>query len=160
MAQDITLPAGDGYFNLRVGAIILKDGKVLMVGNDRVDYLYSVGGRVQFDESLEDAVRREVREETGVALEIERLGFVQEDFFLCDLPDKLGQPIHELGFYFYMKTPPDFEPVCRSWAVNGGEEFLEWMPLDRMRPAFPAFFFSELSHPDPSVRHIVTQELP
>ena len=27
MAQDITLPAGDGYFNLRVGAIILKDGK-------------------------------------------------------------------------------------------------------------------------------------
>ena len=56
MAQDITLPVGDGYFNLRVGAIIQKDGKVLMVGNDAVDYVYSVGGRVQFGESLEDAV--------------------------------------------------------------------------------------------------------
>ena len=159
MAQDITLPAGDGWFNLRVGAIILRDGKVLMVGNDRVDYLYSVGGRVQFDESLEDAVRREVREETGVALEIERLGFVQEDFFLCDMPDKLGRPIHELGFYFYMKTPDDFEPVCRSWAVNGSEERLEWVPLDSKRKAFPGFLFSALSHPDPAVRHIVTREL-
>ena len=75
MAQDITLPVGDGYFNLRVGAIIQKDGKVLMVGNDAVDYVYSVGGRVQFGESLEDAVRREVLEETGTALEVERLGF-------------------------------------------------------------------------------------
>ena len=160
MAQDITLPVEDGYFNLRVGAIILKDGKVLMVGNDAEDYLYSVGGRVQFGESLEDAVRREVREETGTALEIDRLGFVQEDFFLCDLPDKYGKVIHELGFYFYMKTPEDFEPVCHSWAANGSEERLVWMPLDRERPAFPAFFFSELSHPAPSVRHIVTQELP
>ena len=48
MAQDITVPVGDGYLNVRVGAIIEKDGKVLMVGNDDVDYYYSVGGRVQF----------------------------------------------------------------------------------------------------------------
>ena len=159
MAQDITLPIEDGYFNLRVGAIILKDGKVLMVGNSAVDYVYSVGGRVRFGESLEDAVRREVLEETGAALEVERLGFVQEDFFRCDLPDKFGKVIHELGFYFYMKTPDDFEPVCRSWAVNGSEERLEWVPLDSGRKAFPAFFFSELAHPSPFVRHIVTKEV-
>ena len=158
MAQDIMLPIEDGYFNLRVGAIILKQGKVLMVGNDAVDYLYSVGGRVRFGETLEDAVRREVLEETGAALEIERLGFVHEDFFLCDLPDKLGKRIHELGFYFYMKTPEDFEPLCRSRAVNGCDERLEWVPLDTERRAFPAFFFSELSQPGPSVRHIVTEE--
>ena len=159
MAQDITLPVGDGYFNLRVGAIIQKDGKVLMVGNDAVDYVYSVGGRVQFGESLEDAVRREVLEETGTALEVERLGFVQEDFFLCDMPDKLGKVIHELGFYFYMKTPDDFEPVCRSWAANGSEERLEWVPLDSKRKAFPDFLFSELSRPSPFVRHFVTREV-
>ena len=38
MAQDICVPVGDGFVNVRVGAIIQKDGKVLMVGNDSVDY--------------------------------------------------------------------------------------------------------------------------
>ena len=159
MAQDITLPIEDGYFNLRVGAIILKNGRVLMVGSDAADYVYTVGGRVHFGESLEDAVRREVLEETGVRLEVERLGFVQEDFFLCDLPSKLGKVIHELGFYFYMKTPEDFEPICRSLAADGSEERLEWVPLDSERRAYPSFFFSELSHPSPFVRHFVTKEL-
>ena len=109
--------------------------------------------------TLEDAVRREVLEETGVRLEVERLGFVQEDFFLCDLPSKLGKVIHELGFYFYMKTPEDFEPICRSLAADGSEERLEWVPLDSERRAYPSFFFSELSHPSPFVRHFVTKEL-
>ena len=34
--------------NLRVGAITMKNGKLLMVGNDRAPYLYSVGGRIKF----------------------------------------------------------------------------------------------------------------
>ncbi len=42
MAQDITLPIEDGYFNLRVGAIILKDGKFLTIGNSRTDTLCPV----------------------------------------------------------------------------------------------------------------------
>ena len=159
MAQDITLPVEDGYFNLRVGALIVRDGQVLMVGSDGFDYLYTVGGRVHFGESLEDAVRREVLEETGAALEIDRLGFVQEDFFLCDMPGKLGKPIHELGFYFYMKTPDGFEPLSRSLTDNGRTERLEWTPLDAGRKAFPDFLFAELADPSPSVRHFVTKEL-
>ena len=38
MTQDLTLPAADGYVNLRVGAIIIKDGKLLMVGSRDFDY--------------------------------------------------------------------------------------------------------------------------
>ena len=38
MATDMTVPCGDGFVNLRVGAIIQKDGKFLMVGNDTQDY--------------------------------------------------------------------------------------------------------------------------
>ena len=159
--RDLCVPCGGGLVNLRVGAIILKDGKLLMAGNRlHPEYLYSVGGRIKFGETAEEAVVREVFEETGVRMAVERLGFVHENYFYGDMKSNQGKLIYEIAFYFYMKTPPDFDPVCRSWAVNGGEEFLEWMPLDRMRPAFPAFFFSELSHPDPSVRHIVTQELP
>lgn len=44
MSSDMTVACDDGLINIRVGAIILKDGKFLMVGNERSDYLYSVGG--------------------------------------------------------------------------------------------------------------------
>ena len=156
---DICVPVGDGFVNVRVGAIIMKNGRILMVTNEDVDYFYSVGGRIRLGESAEDAVRREVREETGRALEVERLGFIHEDFFLGDSMAKKGKLIHELGFYFYMKTPEDFEPVCRSWAVNGSEEHLEWVPIDSKRKGYPAFFFSELAQPSPHVRHFVTKEV-
>ena len=73
MQQDMTVPCGNGLINLRVGAIIQKDGRILMVGNrNRPDYLYSVGGRIRFGETAEEAVVREVWEETGVSMEIDR----------------------------------------------------------------------------------------
>lgn len=158
MAQDITLPIEDGYLNVRVGAIIIKNEKLLMVGNDREDYYYSVGGRVQFGESLEDAVRREVLEETGYALAIDRLGFVHEDFFYGDTPSKLGKPIHELAFYFYMKTPEAFEPRCRTLTEDGASEHLVWVSPDTDRTVYPAFFRTELKTPSPGIRHIVSDE--
>ena len=40
MNKDMCVVCDDGILNIRVGAIIMKDGKILMVGNDR-DYLYS-----------------------------------------------------------------------------------------------------------------------
>ena len=59
MNKDMCVACDDGILNIRVGAIIMKKGKILMVGNDR-DYLYSVGGRVKFGETAEEAVVREV----------------------------------------------------------------------------------------------------
>ena len=64
MGKDMCVPCESGIINLRVGAIIMKDDQILMVGNKRSpEYLYSVGGRIQFGETAEEAVRREVREE-------------------------------------------------------------------------------------------------
>lgn len=42
MGSDCTVSIDNGYINLRVGAIIMKNGKFLMVGNQKDDYLYSV----------------------------------------------------------------------------------------------------------------------
>ena len=64
----MTVKCDNGLINIRVGAIIMQNGKILMVGNRRSDYYYSVGGRIKFGETAEEAVIREVQEETGVRL--------------------------------------------------------------------------------------------
>ena len=158
MGKDLCIDFDGGVVNVRVGAIIMKDGRFLMVGNPAADYLYSVGGRIQFGETAEQAVEREVFEETGRRLEIDRLGFVTEDFFYGDMPAHLGKLIYELGFYFYMKTPADFEPVCDSFTDVFGEEFLVWVSPEERRMLYPAFFNDELRHPEPGVKHFVTDQ--
>ena len=158
MGKDLCIDHDGGVVNIRVGAIILKNGKFLMVSNPDIDYLYSVGGRIQFGETAEQAVVREVREETGCALAVDRLGFVSEDFFYGDMPSHRGKLIYELGFYFYMKTPEDFEPVCRSFTDVGGEEFLVWVDPEEGRKLYPVFFNEELRRPTDSVKHFVTDQ--
>ena len=153
MEQDLTLPVGDGYVNLRVGAILTRGESVLMVRNDLEGYYYSVGGRIQFGECAEQAVIREAEEETGVRLEVDRLGFVEENYYYSDVPGKEGKLIYEIGFYYYMKMPPAFEPVCRSISQFGAQERLEWVPFDTDKLLYPEFFRTELKHPVPYVRH-------
>ena len=158
MKQDMCVPCGDGILNIRVGAIIMKNGKILMVGNERSDYLYSVGGRIKFGETAEEAVVREVLEETGVRMEIDRLGFVHENYFYGDGPSNLGKLIYEISFYFYMKVPSGFEPVCNSFTEDDSREFLRWVMTDENIRMYPTFFRTELKNPTDTVKHFVKDE--
>ena len=139
MLPDMCIPCGDGFVNIRVGAIIEKDGKLLMVGNEDVDYVYSVGGRVRFGETAAQAVVREVWEETGTVMEAERLAFVEETYFYADTPSKMGKLIYEIGYYFYMKVPADFAPVCQSRTTDDQKEHLRWVGPGKMTGCSPTF---------------------
>ena len=159
MSIDMTVPCDNGLINIRVGAIILKDEKFLMVGNNiRPEYLYSVGGRIKFGETAEEAVIREVYEETGVRMEVDRLGFINENYFYGDAESNLGKLIYEISFFFYMKVPDDFEPECNSFTEDDHEEFLKWIAPDDQVKFYPEFFRTELLHPVNVVKHFLTDE--
>ena len=157
-APDMCVPCGEGYLNIRAGAIILKNGRFLMVRSGAFDYYYSVGGRIRFGETAEQAVVREVLEETGVKMEIDHLGFVLENYFHGDTPSKMGREIYEIGYYFYMKVPEDFEPVCRSVTEDGQTEYLEWVSPDEPKTIFPDFFRTDLDITDRSIKHRVKDD--
>lgn len=157
-ASDMSVACGNGIINIRVGAIILKDTRILMVRNYLSGYFYSVGGRIKFGETAEEAVVREVFEETGVRMEIDHLGFIQENYFIGDSPSKMGKEIYELGYYFYMKVPEDFEPVCNSITEDGQTEYLEWVSPNEPGTIFPKFFRTELDITDRSVKHKVKDD--
>ena len=158
MKKDICVPFDNGILNIRVGAIIMKDGKVLMVGNDRADYLYSVGGRIKFGETAEEAVVREVFEETGVKMEIDRLGFIHENYFYGDSPSNLGKLIYEISFYFYMKVPNNFIPISKSFTEDNRKEFLKWIELNDNIKMYPEFFKNELKNPQKHIKYFVKKD--
>lgn len=159
MDRDMTVPCEEGFINIRVGAIIMKNGKLLMVGNDvHPEYLYSVGGRIKFGETSEEAIVREVIEETGVKLEVDRLGFIHENYFYGDSKTNLKKLVYEISYFYYMKVPEDFEPVCMSMTDGGHEEFLRWIDLNDPIKYYPEFFRSELLHPVDVVKHLVKDE--
>ena len=158
MKDDMTVSIGDCVINLRVGAIVIKDNKVLMVKNARDDYYYSVGGRIKSGETSEDAVLREVYEELGVRLPVDRLGFISENYFYGTIGDNVNRQIYEVCFYYYMKTPPDFEPRYESVTDSGIAEKFEWLPFDTEKTIYPVFFRTELKRPCETVKHIITDE--
>ena len=158
MNKDMCVACDNGILNIRVGAIIMKDGKILMVGNERANYLYSVGGRVKFGETAEEAIVREVFEETGVKMEIDRLGFAYENYFYGDAPSNLGKLIYEISFFFYMKVPSDFAPISESFTEDNSKEHLKWVSLDEGIKMYPEFFRKELKNPTDTVKHFIKDE--
>ena len=139
MNKDMCVRCGEGVINIRVGAIIMKDDKVLMVKSKRDDYYYTVGGRIQFGETAQDAILREVKEELGFDMEIDRLGFIKEA-------------------YFYGKVPDDFVIENKTFLEDGTQEYLEWVPLDTTKTIYPEFFKTELKNPSREIKHMVADE--
>ena len=158
MKTDMCVPCDNGIINIRVGAIIIKDNKLLMVGNENSNYLYSVGGRIKFGETAKEAVIREVEEETGIKMEVDRLGFVHENYFIGDNQSRLGKTIYEISFFFYMKVPAEFSPISESFTEDDNKEFLKWVSLDDDIKIYPDFFKTELATPNNYVKHFVTND--
>ena len=159
LTEDICFQTKDRRrFRLRAAAIIIENGSVLFAKNDLADYYYSIGGGVQLGESAEEAVKREVLEETGIAYEIDRLAFVHECFF--KRAEKDGEvDCHEITFYFLMESRGTQELASHSMS-EGVPEHMCWLPVDKLADydAYPKFFIEKLKNLKPYPEHIITKE--
>jgi 8-oxo-dGTP pyrophosphatase MutT (NUDIX family) len=93
---DVSWTAPDGgLFSLRVGAILVRDGRVLLTRTDGQDHWFLPGGRVKLGEPAVVALRRELGEELGLTVADVRVRIVAENVFSAP-----GRGlVHELGFY-------------------------------------------------------------
>lgn len=149
----------NNWFRYRAAAIIIENGHVLFACNEIDDYLYSIGGGVHHGESAEDAVIREVFEETGVHYEIDHLAVIHENFFTESGGTLYGLNCHEISFYFLMR-PRGTQTLNSNSMTQGVKEEMRWIPicdLDKYR-AYPLFLKEYLSKEHLGIEHIVTDE--
>lgn len=149
----------NNWFRYRAGAIIIENDCVLFAGNSNENYLYSIGGGVHHGEKAEDAVLREVYEETGVHYEIDHLAVIHENFFHGNLGTLKGLECHEISFYFTMK-PRGTQNLNSNSYTFGVKEEMHWIPikdLDNYK-AFPSFLKNYLNTEHTGLEHIITDE--
>lgn len=145
-------------FRYRAAAIIVEDGCVLFARNEVDDYYYSVGGAVHMGETSEEAVKREVFEETGLNYEVDHLAVIHENFFIGTSCLK-GVDFHELTFYYMMKPIGKRDFTRQSTTDSGAKETMYWVPIDELDKckAYPTFMKEYLSSEHSSVEHIITE---
>jgi 8-oxo-dGTP pyrophosphatase MutT (NUDIX family) len=106
------------------------DDLLVSLGDDPVKgetYFRPLGGGIDFGETAEEAVRREMREELAVDLGATRLlGVLENVYFL------LGRPHHEIVFVFEadITDPGVYERDDVGVVLDEGSP-VSWEPLDR-----------------------------
>ena len=104
--MDVKIDCSEGKFKFRVGGILKVNDKYLTVKIQDNDFYCLPGGHVELGEDTDSAVLREMKEELGSDVEIDRLVSIIQNFFKA----KDGRTFHELGYY-YIVEPKNIEDV-------------------------------------------------
>lgn len=130
---DCCFCVGKDWFRYRVGAIIVCDGHALFAYSETDKHYYSVGGGVHIGERADEAILREVYEETGERFQIERPLCLIENFFK-GTGSLGGLDCHTIEYYYLMKPADGGMKEYNASSVNmsGEVEKLCWLPIDRL----------------------------
>lgn len=159
MQKDCGFQSKNKRFRYRAAAIIVENDCVLFAGNEIDDYYYSIGGGVHIGKTAEEAVQREVFEETGIHYEIEPLAIIHENFFVESTGKYKGLDSHEIALYFLMKSRGTQKLMSNSF-TQGVKENMHWIPIEDLDNvvAYPVFMKSYLQSKHKEILHIVTDE--
>ena len=144
--MNVSFKIDNEKFNYRVCAMMISDGKILAMHDERSPYYYLPGGRVEIGETAENAVIREIQEELGVTAKIDRPLWLNQAFFTEDV-DNLHY--HELCIYFLMDIK-DTDLLSRGekFTTNEGKRVhsFEWLEFDRLKDEYfyPIFLKKEI----------------
>ena len=145
------------WFRYRAAAIIVENDCVLFANNETEDIYYSVGGAVHVGETAEQAVLREVYEETGVRYEIDYLAVIHENFFRNKSGNLKNLECHEISLYFMMKSR-DTQILNSNSYVFGVKENMVWLPINYLDQynASPKFIKEYLHSKHAGIEHIIS----
>ena len=111
--MDITFYNADKtVFNYRTCGVITDDKRILLHKMKDDSFWALIGGRVKMLESSDCAIKREMKEELGENIEINRLLWTVENFFTFK-----EKEYHEISTIYFINLQKD------SWIINQKTSF-------------------------------------
>ncbi|HFI0115811.1 TPA: NUDIX hydrolase [Streptococcus suis] len=135
-------------FGVRSTALIIKDGKIFLTKDSKGRY-YTIGGAIAVNETAQDAVVREVREELGVDSRVNQLAFIVENQFTHEDID-----FHNIEFHFIVEATGEMPKEIIEGKLK---QTCEWIEVDKLvnLDVVPAFLAQELPNWNGQVKHIM-----
>lgn len=96
--MDVKIKTNKTIFNYCARAIIKQDEKILLICVNDAPYYHLPGGHIEVGESSEAAVIREIQEEVGIEVALQKLVLMNEQFY-----NKDGIDNHSLVLYYLAK---------------------------------------------------------
>lgn len=118
---------------IRVKAIMINSKKEILLG-EAFGTLQFPGGHLENNETLSDGLVREVKEETGIVLEVEHKPFFAIKYFLRDYPEVGNNRSIEI-YYFYILTDEEYhmDLVDLDSQERKGGFKLRYVPLKELK---------------------------
>ena len=145
--MDLTFRMEEGTFNFRVAAVMVKNGKLLVMQDTESPYWYLPGGRVQLHEKAEDALVRELQEELGVQPKDLKPLWLVQNFYREDVN---REQYHELGLYMLADVSGTEISEKEEFATQeeGQVNTFRWVEFSRLEDMYlyPLFIKKAIFH--------------
>ena len=114
-------PAGYG--------VVIDNGKILLVKVKQSGKYFFPGGEIEIGETIEQAIKRETMEETGLKVKVEDFLYLKESFFYYEPIDDAS---HSLGIFY--KCKPITTDIPKNFEVDDDEmETPQWVELKNLK---------------------------
>lgn len=118
---------------VRVCGLCLDQDRLLMINHHGIkegDFWAPPGGGLQFGESMEECLKREFQEETGLTVEV--LNFQ----FICEF---IHPPLHAIEAFFRVGTKQGSlrkgtDPEMKDNQIIKEVKFMSWMEINHLNP--------------------------
>lgn len=127
---DLSTMIGDVKLNIRVGAILEYNGKILIEKNKALDYCVLPGGRIHTLESTEEALIRELKEELGIDISKEKITMfsIIENFFV-----KENKKYHELYYLYKVELDKNYNIKDGFENIDNNDSDFYWYTREKFK---------------------------
>ncbi|MPN04684.1 hypothetical protein SDC9_151929 [bioreactor metagenome] len=157
--MDITFYNNDStVFNYRTCGVISDGKRILLHRKEDDDFWALVGGRVQMLEPSDCSIKREIKEELGEVIEINRLLWMVENFFRNG-----DKQYHEISTIYLVNLDKESWLLNQKHSFNGIEDkklIYKWFSFDELNSLDirPSFLKEKLLSLPNNPNHIINKD--